>query len=206
MPMIMTDSEIAILEAALQSATHYLEYGAGGSTMLAAKTQTLLSIASVESDPACLSKHLIVDENMAASLQSGRLKFLIVDIGPTREWGHPRDRTKAYLWPNYALCPYLHGDRPNLILIDGRFRVACGIVAALHVPEATVLIHDYTIRPQYHVLEQFYDIEETVDTLVRCHRKATIDEARARCLLREYLYSPADQGPSRVNQKRDAIC
>ena len=203
--MTMTASEISLFEVNLNSATRYLEYGTGGSTKLAAKTNTLLSITSVESDPTYLSEHVIVDESVAASARSRRLTFLIVNIGSTGKWGHPRDRSKAYLWPNYALCPYLHGHRPDLILIDGRFRVACGIVAALHVPEATVLIHDYTNRPQYHVLEQFYDIERTVDTLVQCRRKATINGLLARRLLKKYLYSPDDQNPFRVNQSRDTI-
>jgi hypothetical protein len=130
-------------------------------------------------------------------MQAGRLRFLIADIGPTGGWGYPRDTSKIHLWPNYALCPYLYGYSPDLILVDGRFRVACSLAAALQVPEATVLIHDYRGRCHYHIIERFFSIDTTVDTLVRCRRKRPFDEQSARTLLRSYLYAPGDDSQTR---------
>jgi hypothetical protein len=189
--MRMSDPEIAMLTTAVSTARHYLEYGAGGSTKLAVRIPTVSSVTSVESDFAFIRSHLSGDVDIQAATESGRLRFLIVDIGPTGAWGHPLDRSKAYLWPNYALCPYLHDYHPDLILIDGRFRIACSLAAALQAPDATILIHDYSNRQHYHILEGFLQIEDGVDTLVRCRRRANLDEDSARRLLGASLYLPA---------------
>lgn len=203
--MSMSDPEIAMLTAAVNTARHYLEYGTGDSTKLAVRVPTVSSVTSVESDPAFISSHLSGDADIQAATQSGRLRFLIVNIGPTGAWGNPLDRSKVHLWPNYALCPYLHGYHPDLILIDGRFRVACGLAAALQAFDATILIHDYPNRQHYHILERFLKIEDGVDTLVRCRRLANLDEDSARRLLGAYLYSPADLSPTRRAKLRRYI-
>jgi hypothetical protein len=189
----MSHAEIDLFASALQRSSVYLEYGAGGSTKLAASSSALKSITSVESDPVFLETHVRNDTDVQRAISSGRLRFLIADIGPTGDWGYPKDSAKMHLWPNYALCPYLHGYNPDLILIDGRFRVACGLAAALQAPEATVLIHDYTDRRNYHVLDRFFTINKRVDTLVECRKRQPFDDRFARSLLHSYLYAPADE-------------
>ena len=193
----MSDAEITMLTAAVNKSRHYLEYGAGDSTKLAARVTTVSDITSVESDPVFISSHLSGDADIQAATQSGRLRFLIADIGPTGVWGCPIDRSKAHLWPNYTLCPYLHSYNPDLILIDGRFRVACALTAALQSPDATILIHDYRKRRCYHILERFFKIEARVDSLVQGRRIAKLDEDAARRLLNVYLYSPEDLSSTR---------
>ena len=112
------------------------------------------------------------------ALQTSRLRFLVPDIGQTGDWGVPENSDSMHLWPNYALCPFLHGSvLPDLVLIDGRFRVACSLVVAMQAPSTTILVHDYTLRPAYKILEAFLTIEKTIDTLVmlrRCSPKASI--------------------------------
>lgn len=189
----MSSSETDLLASALAQARVYLEYGSGGSTKLAARQPQLESITSVESDQAYIDLHVRPDPEVVRALGQQRLRFLSVDIGPTGDWGYPKNATKAHLWPNYALCPYLHGYRPDLILIDGRFRVACGLVAALQEPQARVLVHDYTSRRNYHVLERFFEIRQRADSLVELSRRPDFDERQARKLLRHYLYAPADE-------------
>jgi hypothetical protein len=190
--MRMSNAEIDLFTEALVSARNYLEYGAGGSTRRAARLSTLAGITTVESDPSFIENQLLNDADVQQAMKVGRLRFLIADIGPTGNWGYPRDTSKMHLWPNYALCPYLHGYSPDLILVDGRFRVACSLAAALQAPEATVLIHDYRDRCYYHIIERFFSIDTIVDTLVRCRRRRPFDEQSARTLLRSYLYAPGD--------------
>ena len=198
----MSDTEVALLKEALHSAKNYLEYGAGGSTRLAVSVTSILKIIAVDSDPAFISSQLLTDPNIQVATRSGQLRFVLVDIGPTKAWGHPVDCSKSHLWPNYALCPYLHDFDPDLILIDGRFRVACGLAAALQAPNATVLIHDYPNRTEYHILERFYKIEACADKLVRCRRVAKPDEEEARGLLKDYLYAPAELDPSPARRSK----
>jgi hypothetical protein len=42
---------------------------------------------------------------------------------------------------------------PNVILIDGRFRLACLAVCAAVFPEAPIVFDDYVVRSRYHVIE-----------------------------------------------------
>jgi hypothetical protein len=195
--MRMSNAEIDLFAETLSSARNYLEYGAGGSTKKAARLSTLYSVTTVESDSSFIENQLLNDVDVQLAIKAGRLRFLIADIGPTGDWGYPRDTSKIFLWPNYALCPYLYGYSPDLILVDGRFRVACSLVAALQAPEATVLIHDYKDRSHYHIIERFFAIDKVVDTLVRCRRIQSFDEQSAHTLLRSYLYAPGDESQTK---------
>jgi len=195
-PKTMTLPEWEFLQDTLSGAVQYLEYGAGTSTRLAAQLQKVQSIVSVESDPVYVQHLRDTHEEIRGAEADGRLCFHIADIGPTQEWGHPFDTSKRHLWPAYALSPYQHEFTPDTILIDGRFRVACGLLSALTAPPSTtILIHDYRGRLQYHLLEQFMDITEKVGSFVLCHSKESFDRDRARRLLKQYLYEPADADP-----------
>jgi hypothetical protein len=182
-----------------------LEYGAGGSTRLALELSNISSITSVESDPGFVDGLIAKHAEMSAAIKTGRLRFLTVDIGPTKDWGYPTDKSKEYLWPNYALCPFLHGVRPDLVLVDGRFRVASALVSAIELPTATILIHDYGVRSDYHVLERFLEIEERADSLVRCRCKREIDIDPAKRMLRDYLYNPPDIRLSGIRKLRKVV-
>ena len=194
----MSEAEVAVLRRCLAVCKTYLEYGAGGSTRLALTYPGIKSMTTVESDPKFIADEFSNDAAAEAALESGRLRFLTPDIGPTGAWGCPIDRSKEHLWPLYALSPFLGEMAPDLILIDGRFRVACGLTAALEAPASTILIHDYSLRPEYHLLEQFLTIEERADTLVRCRRRDDFDAYAARKLLKRYSYSAVDNSQLRM--------
>ena len=52
--------------------------------------------------------------------------------------------------------------KPDLVLIDGRFRVACFLHSRLAAEAGTPsLFDDYTNRPQYHLVEEFCPNEQT---------------------------------------------
>lgn len=191
--MRMSEREIAFFRSALGKASVYLEYGSGGSTKAAVRCPSITSITSVESDPAYVESHVLDDDQVQKAVEAHRLKFILVDIGPIGDWGTPKDRSKNHLWPNYALSPHVHGPKPDLILIDGRFRVASSLISAMEAPTARLLIHDYIIRPQYHLLKHFLNITDVVDTLVCCRRSDNFDEPTAKKTIRRYLYQPNDE-------------
>jgi hypothetical protein len=153
----------------------YAEFGTGGSTLLAAR-QGFDMMVGVESDPAW-AKAVSEDEEVAAVIAAGRASVLHADIGPVGAWGAPVDRDAVRPWPNYIARMWREWDRlgsfPDLIFVDGRFRVACCLSAALLAaanrgrhPEPLVMIHDTgERRPNYdHALEYFH-VEEQVGTL-----------------------------------------
>ena len=59
--------------------------------------------------------------------------------------------------------PWRHGPvKPDLVLIDGRFRVACFLHSLLAADAGTpLLFDDYTNRPHYHLVEEFCPIAQS---------------------------------------------
>ncbi|MCD0503489.1 hypothetical protein [Bordetella petrii] len=152
----MEPAGIKLLKKRLAGVRTYLEYGSGGSTVMAAKAD-IRRIYSVDTDKQFLGavRRRLVDEG----LPRRRHVPVYVDIGPTGAWGRPRDESHATQWPRYCGEPWRKlrtaGDTPELILIDGRFRVAAFLMSVLMAqPGCVVLFDDYFIRPYYHVVEQ----------------------------------------------------
>lgn len=138
----------------------YLEFGSGGSTLLAARLEK--PTLSVE-----------CDRFFAASVRKAigvakAVEVIDVSIGLTREWGHPvftrptPERLKR--WRRYSEAPFVkiaeRGVFPDFVLVDGRFRRACALRTAAAAAAAgmpvTIMIDDYLDgRDHYHSVEKF---------------------------------------------------
>ena len=153
------------LEAKFQEIHCFLEYGSGGSTRLAAAVG-VPHIVSVESDGAYAEA---VRKAVAASNTKSQCKVIHADIGRTKEWGYPVGLDAINRWPNYSLVPWdfirLNPPSPDLILIDGRFRVSCFLASLLEArPGAEILFDDYRDRrARYGHVERFLSPTEHVD-------------------------------------------
>lgn len=153
----MDEDGRALLEARLGDAKCLLEYGAGGSSMTAARLK-VPTIISVESDTDFLAA---TGAAVRASATHSAFIGHHADIGPTKEWGNPADRSKVHLWPRYCSDVWARITRerlpqPDVVLIDGRFRVACLLATVLMArPGTRILFDDYFDRPAYHRVEQW---------------------------------------------------
>lgn len=146
--LTMPAEEADALKAAYQAAETILEYGSGGSTAMAADLGA--EVWAVESDAAWAQK---MQDWFAHAPAKGRAHLLHVDIGPTRDWGHPQDDSGFRQWPDYALKVWdSPGFRhPDVVLVDGRFRLACFLTAAYRITRpVTLFFDDYAPRPAYH--------------------------------------------------------
>jgi hypothetical protein len=95
-----------------------------------------------------------------------------IDIGLTGPWGAPVFKTPAKSrlskWRQYPDAPWTliaEQKLPDLILIDGRFRVACALTCIKHMSrraEMNLLIDDYVDRPFYHIVERFARLKTMV--------------------------------------------
>jgi len=159
----------------LNAATHYLEYGSGGSTVQASLRPGLRTLVSVESDP---DWYATVTRLVAASpVRSDRLLHIKMDTQPNT-WGYPGRASTLEDWVAYSrvirtLDPALQASL-DLVLIDGRFRVACCLNCYDCVSDdCRIIFDDFLDRPQYHVVLDFYEIvEQTEDkTLVVLKKK-----------------------------------
>lgn len=175
------------LEALLGGADCYLEYGTGGSTMLAARVGVPLSYC-VESDAAWLTA---VEHRLRAVEHRGRVVLLHADIGPTGEWGFPLATPPGTAAADYALDAWRRmredGVTPDFVLVDGRYRVACCLASLLHArPGTPILFDDYLDRPHYEVVEEVVAPLRSHDRLMEFVVPETLDREKAWRLLARY--------------------
>jgi hypothetical protein len=138
-----------------------LEYGSGGSTALAAELPDT-AVFSVESDRDWVG---MMQSWFGHEPPRGTVHMHHVDIGPTKEWGYPQDTSRLLHYIDYPMSVWQRPDlvHPDVVLIDGRFRVACFLAALMHIRRpTTILFDDYTDRPQYHVVEELLAPSKTV--------------------------------------------
>ena len=130
---------LAMVTAGIQN---YFEWGAGSSTLLAAKRAQ--SVTSVE------GSRVWADKVRNGSLPSN-VNLRYVDIGPTKAFSWPiqtnTTRSREYIRAIDAVPPQ------DVVLVDGRWRVACALRARhrLTAPNGVVLVHDFD-RREYQVL------------------------------------------------------
>jgi hypothetical protein len=149
--------------AQYESAATILEYGSGGSTVLAAKLgKTVFTVESDHDWAERMAHHV-------AGL-SDRAKVHWADVGPTGPWGVPMKPREFRKFSGYALSVWDRPDfeQPDLVLIDGRFRASCLVAVLLRTKKpVTVLFDDYLKRGYYHGVERLARKEETVGRMAR---------------------------------------
>lgn len=135
-------------------AASVLEYGSGRSTVLAAKLK-VPHLSAVESDATWAGR---LQTGIEEDFPGQACVVRPVDIGPTRSWGKP---VNAAGHARYHLCATEIWDRadfvaPDVVLIDGRFRVACFLTVLMRTQKpVTVLFDDYGDRNYYRWIEEF---------------------------------------------------
>lgn len=153
-------------ESLLRGSRSYLEYGVGGSTILAARLGK--PFVSVDTD----GHYLRAVAKRVGSLRSDQ-RLIHAYIGLTREWGFPvfagcptaREVANWRVYPEIPWKQVRPDNRPDLVLVDGRFRVAAALTSIKYMcadPDARILVDDYTYRPEYEVIERFAVLCETV--------------------------------------------
>jgi hypothetical protein len=176
---------------ALAGARIYLEYGAGGSTVLASRF--VQKLFTVESDARYLRA---VERKVHASGPVSENHFLHANIGMTEFWGKPaftnHSAGRLRRWSRYPQLPWelleAAGEVPDLILIDGRFRVACMLESLIHLKDQSALIFfdDYFHRKPYAIVERFADIVDRCGPMALFRKKAAMDLQACNEALREH--------------------
>lgn len=165
----MQKNEIELYLKYLKKAENLFEYGAGNSTLYAETFSNIKNICSIDSDKDWC-------EHIRKTSTTNKINITHIDIGPIskRSFGIPLNESKVddgdplkKLQPNYY--NYIHDVDFDTILIDGRWRVMCGIRTWEKYKEkdVTVIIHDYLNRKHFYgFLDNYYDIIESAGTLV----------------------------------------
>jgi hypothetical protein len=192
--MTMTDGELGVLHDYMDKSLCYMEFGAGESTQYAVSKPSIRKIDCIESSSQFLKEHVLNQPGIAGAVAGGRLKFHTFDFGKMGNWGHLTSTDKKHMWPAYSLAVFAQPQNPDLVLIDGRFRVATTLSTILNTPEDTkIIIHDFWNRPRYHILLKFLAVETRVDTLGVFRKKKPLKIEKMQSLLRKYQYLPKDK-------------
>lgn len=192
---IMKPEERDLYDRYVQPARVYVEYGMGGSTFRAAE-MSHAQIFSVDSDAQWVAK---VKESTTLKLLKvppERLHLFHVDVGPIGDWGFPVDSTHKHLFPAYSqhLFTQVDGETVDVVLIDGRFRVACALVTLLNCHKnlnVRVLIHDFWIRERYFTLFRFFKEIESAGSLVVLQIKNNLNLTEVTEYYEKYKFDPA---------------
>jgi len=157
------------LDKSLVPGTRVLEYGAGESTLRAVRAN-VTSIFSVESDPNWIDQ---VQSEIDRVETTTEVHLHHANIGPTGKWGVPTEIRNFRDFPGYAVDVWtLDGfEAPDLVIIDGRFRVSCFFTTMLLIRKKTkVLFDDYDYREGYQKA-----VEQIVKPTRKCGYMAVFD-------------------------------
>lgn len=160
----MAPEETAMLREISRHKRRALEFGCGGSTLVLL-SEVIERVDSVETDPAWIAT-VRADPIASAAVGAGRLQIHRVNIGPTKAWGMPLDDSAKALWPRYSRAVWRTlAEPPDLVFIDGRFRVACILTTLLRC-RPTIVVHDFwdRLKPYGEILE-FLDVVHRVESL-----------------------------------------
>lgn len=174
----------------LAKARSYVEYGAGGSTVLADRTD--VATVTIEGDP------YFAEAVRKKIRPHGTVKLHVADIGTTVEWGAPMFKrltpARKAAWLGYVDSAYeeiraLKRPLPDLVLVDGRMRRACALEAIRQGQAGnhptTVCFDDYTPREHYKEVEKLLGKPQIVG------RMAIFDSASARPVARDDVLQAA---------------
>ena len=171
----------------LKSSKFYLEYGAGASTFFAKKNKK--KFISLEADKSFYS---FLKRNIK------QIKYL--DIGPTKYFSIPLlpvciIKKKINYYSNYMTNIYNSlGVIPDLILIDGRFRIltTLKIIRFLKKKKAkniTIIIDDYLVREHYKNIENIITVQLVGRFgIIKYNPRIIINNKKLDLLINNFLY------------------
>ena len=135
----------------LDNANNYFEYGSGGSTYQASIRKNIKSIYSVESD-------IFWQKKLKRIINKANITYIFneMDTQPNN-WGNPGKEATNEQKINYSShMGFLNKTQQkslDLVLIDGRFRVACCLKCYDIINEnCLIAFDDFLNRPQYHIV------------------------------------------------------
>ena len=196
---VMTPGEVLTLQWYASQGRTYVEYGSGASTMWVAP---LAARALSIENQAQWCESMLARTDVSFWRAQGKLQYECINTGETGDWGVPTNVTDNARFADYVDAISLFGSDTgsataslsiiDVILIDGRFRVACALKALWYIDEASVvIIHDNFKRvADYSAVLVYYDIVDSVDSMAILRQKSVVDWQAATSDLDRFVYVP----------------
>ena len=149
------EGDCSLFKKHLNDCKVYGEYGMGQSTLWVFQN-TDSEILAVDTSQDWVNK-------VKSKINSDpRVKINWVDLGKIGRWGRPKSYVKRKFIYDYLDFLWKDDIKPEIVLVDGRFRVACFLYSLLKgKPGTKIFFDDYTNRPYYHVVEEYLKPIET---------------------------------------------
>jgi len=177
----LPDKEMKTFHKYLDNCNTYFEFGSGGSTFQASKKDNIKCIYSVESDQFWIDKlyqYPVIN-------QSKKVNILYIDIKALpNNYGYPGKDSTYNDWIKYSRAFISLNDSikksVDLILIDGRFRVACVLNLFDEIDKNTfILFDDFFNRGYYHIVLDYYTVIEKVGRMAVMKKKNILPPKKA---------------------------
>ena len=179
---ILFDGDDELFKKYVSQSNFYFEYGVGKSTKWVIEN-TKSKVIAVDSDQKWINQ--VCSKNGFDE----RVKLIWVDLGKLTDWGRPISYNRRDNFISYINSVWAFDIKADVILIDGRFRVACFLYSLLNTKKGSfIFFDDYNNRPWYHI------VEEVLPIYKKCGRQAifivtdTFNMGLARNLFEKFLY------------------
>jgi len=196
-PMMDPDSVKLFNSVLSQNSRVYFEWGSGASTSFAAHRSRYA--VSIESGAPWYSS-MLKKSSIQCLLKTYKLTYTCIGAGPTAVAALPHARgvdnrfldrdqidsifarqpriaaSQIYAWQAYVSVIDLYNQSSiGVVLVDGRFRVACALKALAHMvaSNGTLLLHDAR-RPPYTDIFKYYDVIAEAGQLVALKPKPVL--------------------------------
>jgi hypothetical protein len=186
--LIFKNNDIKLFNKYINTSKYYLEFGSGSSTYHASLKTNLKKIIVVENDIHWF--HRVND------FMKNNKKFinLYIDIKTSpNNWGYPINDLDKTNWVSYSniikiLNPNLL-EQLDLILIDGRFRIACILKLHNYINNnCIILFNNFFERTVYNIILNYYDIIENSEDNSMAVLKKKINNSPSQDIIKNYEY------------------
>lgn len=153
----------------------YFEYGSGGSTYQASIRKNIVKLYSVESDKNWYDK-------VSKNINNQNFTYIYNEMhAKPNNLGKPGPKATNEQKMNYSnhliKLPQEEIDKIDLILIDGRFRVACCLKSLNYISDDCLIVFDdFLNRKFYHVVLDYCDIIDKGKRMVVLKKKKNMNE------------------------------
>lgn len=170
MKIFMPDDQIKYYKQVISTCNNYMEFGSGGSTVYASENIKGKGL-SFESDYEWYN-------NVKNIVKNNNYQLIYIDIESEKNnWGYPGKKCNVDKQMLYStkFKEYISDLNPDVILIDGRYRVSCALQIHSFISDnCRVLFDDFLNRSHYHVVLEYYEIVNKVNNMVELRKKKTI--------------------------------
>ena len=178
---IIFDGDDYLFKQYLLNCNFYFEYGVGASTNWVLEN-TQSNIISVDTDKKWI-------DTINISNKCSRIKLNWINLGDLGKWGRPKSYHYRDRFIDYISNVWKFKHKADVVLIDGRFRVACFLYSLINAKTDSIIIFDdYNNRPYYHIIEEIVPIYKICGRQAIFRVPKLIDHTLVNNMLKKFIY------------------